>query len=152
MAILDTPPDPAFDDITALAAHACKRPIALMSLVDADRQWFKSKRGLEATQTPRDIAFCAHAILNPSEVMVVPDAHRDERFADNPLVKNPPHIRFYAGAPLVTSGGDALGTLCVLDHQAGDLSHEESDSLRTLARLAMAELELRRSDIAILRS
>ncbi len=97
--VLDTPPEPGFDDITALAAHVCKRPIALISLVDADRQWFKSRRGLDVTETLRDVAFCAHAIRNPSEVMDVPDAQKDERFADNPLVTSAPHLRSYTGAP-----------------------------------------------------
>ena len=152
LAVLDTPPEPAFDDITALAAQVCKRPIALVSLVDADRQWFKSRRGLEVAETPREVAFCAHAILNPAEVMVVPDAHRDERFADNPLVTDAPHLRFYAGAPLVTAGGEALGTLCVLDREAGQLSPAEIDALRALARQAMAQLELRRGDITLLRT
>ncbi|MDH3315761.1 MAG: diguanylate cyclase, partial [Gammaproteobacteria bacterium] len=150
-AVLDTPPEPAFDDITALAAHVCKRPIALVSLVDADRQWFKSRRGLDVAETPREVAFCAHAILNPAEVMVVPDAQRDERFADNPLVTSAPHLRFYAGAPLVTTSGEALGTLCVLDREPGELSVAEIDALRTLARHAMAQLESRRGEITLLR-
>lgn len=151
-AILDTPPEPAFDDITALAAHVCKRPIALMSLVDADRQWFKSRRGLDVAETPRDVAFCAHAILNPAEVMVVPDTQRDERFADNPLVTSAPHLRSYTGAPLVTAAGEALGTLCVLDREPGELSLAEIDALQALGRLAMAQLESRQGDITLLRS
>jgi diguanylate cyclase (GGDEF)-like protein/PAS domain S-box-containing protein len=151
LAVLDTAPEPAFDDITALAAYVCKRPIALVSLVDADRQWFKSRRGLDVQETPRDVAFCAHAILDPAQVMVVPDAQRDERFADNPLVTSAPHVRFYAGAPLVTDSGEALGTLCVLDREPGEMSVAEIDGLRTLARHAMAQLESRRSDVTLLR-
>ena len=150
--VLDTPPEPAFDDITLLAAHVCKRPIALVSLVDADRQWFKSRRGLEVAETPREVAFCAHSILNPEEVMVIPDAHRDERFADNSLVTNAPNIRFYAGAPLVTASGEALGTLCVLDREPGEMSAAEIDALRALARQAMVQLELRRGEVTLLRT
>ena len=151
LAVLDTPPETAFDDITALAAHICKRPISLISLIDSRRQWFKSRRGLDVTETPRDISFCAHAILNPAEVMVVPDAKRDERFADNPLVTGPPHVRFYAGAPLVTGRGEALGTLCVLDRDPGEMSVAEVEALRTLARSAMAQLESRQGDVTLLR-
>jgi diguanylate cyclase (GGDEF)-like protein/PAS domain S-box-containing protein len=150
--VLDTPPEPAFDDITALAAHLCKRPIALISLVDADRQWFKSRRGLDLAETSRDVGFCAHTILNPEQVMVVPDARRDERFADNPLVRSSPNLRFYAGAPLVTADGLALGTLCVLDREPGEMSLDEIDDLRTLARHTMAQLEWRRDDTTLLRA
>ena len=152
LGVLDTPPEPAFDDLTAIAARVCGRPMALVSLVDADRQWFKSRRGLEVPQTPREVAFCAHAILQPDEVMVVPDAQRDERFADNPLVTGAPHLRFYAGAPLVTARGEALGTLCVLDREPGEMSAEEIDALRALARRAMAELEQRRDESTLLRA
>jgi len=152
LSILDTPPEPALDDITALAGYVCKRPMALLSLVDAHRQWFKSRRGLEATETPRDVAFCAHAILNPEEVMVVQDAQQDDRFFDNPLVTGEPRIRFYAGAPLVTTGGEALGTLCVLDREPGDMSEAEISALRILARQAMAQLESHRTDAVLLRT
>jgi diguanylate cyclase (GGDEF)-like protein/PAS domain S-box-containing protein len=151
LAILDTPPEPAFDDLAALAAYVCKRPMALVSLVDANRQWFKSRRGFDVVETSRDVAFCAHAILTPAEVMVVPDAQRDERFADNPLVTSAPNVRFYAGAPLVTDSGEALGTLCVLDREPGEMTEAEIDALRTLARHAMNQLESRRSDITLLR-
>lgn len=150
--VLDTPPEAAFDDITALAAHACKRPTALVSLVDADRQWFKSRWGLDATENPRDVAFCAHTILEPDRVMVVPDAHLDERFADNPLVTGDPNVRFYAGVPLVTVAGEALGTLCVLDTEAGRLTTAEAEALQALARRTVAQLELRRADVGRLRT
>jgi len=141
--ILDTLPEPDFDDLALLAARICGTPTALITLVDADRQWFKAKVGLDATQTSRDVAFCAHAILH-SDLVVVPDATADQRFATNPLVTGPPHIRFYAGAPLMTHDGHALGTLCVIDQVPRQLAPEQADALRTLSRQVVAELELRR--------
>lgn len=135
LGILDTLPDAAFDAITELAAHICDAPVALISLIDADRQWFKSRLGLQATETARDFAFCAHAILAPDTVMEVTDALLDERFRDNPLVLGEPRIRYYAGAPIVTTDGFALGTVCVIDHQARQLGPAQLDALRQLARV-----------------
>ena len=142
--VLDTLPEQEFDDLSRLAALICGTPIALVSLIDTNRQWFKARIGIEQSETPRDVAFCAHAILEPG-VMVVPDAMTDERFRTNPLVTGDPNLRFYAGAPLITQDGHALGTLCVADRTPRELSAEQLDSLRALSRLVVNELELRRS-------
>ena len=141
--VLDSPPDAEFDDLVLLAAQICGAPIALITLVDEHRQWFKARLGIELTETPRSVAFCAHA-LNEPDLLTVPDAALDIRFADNPLVTSEPHIRFYAGAPLVTPEGQALGTLCVIDRQPRQLTQEQQLALRVLGRQAMALLERRR--------
>ncbi|MBB4132866.1 sensor domain-containing diguanylate cyclase [Xanthomonas sp. 3075] len=140
--ILDTAPEPGYDAFTSIAAAVCRTPMALISLVDTQRQWFKSKVGMQPRQTPRELSFCAHAILQPDQVMEVGDTHLDARFADNALVTGEPQIRFYAGAPLLTSNGIALGTLCVLDRTPRRLSVAERNALQALARQVVSTIEL----------
>jgi GAF domain-containing protein len=142
--ILDTPPEEVFNRIVRLASNLIGTPIALVSLIDETRQWFKAKVGIDVDETPRDIAFCSYAILF-DDVMEVADATADDRFQDNPLVTGPTSIRFYAGAPLATSGGEKMGTLCVIDTKPRTLTHQEREILRDLAALVSEEMELRRA-------
>jgi signal transduction histidine kinase len=146
--ILDSPAEKDFDDIAVLAASVCEAPVSAVSLVDADRQWAKAQTGGEVAETSRDVSFCAHAILG-RDLMLVPDAREDDRFADNPLVTAEGGIRFYAGAPLLTTDGFALGTLCVMDTELRRLDMEQQQALRALARQVTAQLELRRYAFAL---
>jgi PAS domain S-box-containing protein len=147
-ALLDTEAESAFDDLARLAAHICDVPMAAVSLIDQHRQWFKSRIGVAATETPRDIAFCAHTILD-SEVMVINDAWQDARFHDNPLVTSAPHIRFYAGAPLELGAGQRIGALCVIDTVPRELTASQRDSLAALARQVVAQIHLRNKVAAL---
>ncbi len=140
--LLDTPAEQAFEDLTQLASFICGTPISVISLIDADRQWFKSRIGLEPHETSRDLAFCAHAILEEG-VFVVPDATQDRRFVTNPLVTGDPNIKFYAGSPIVTSDGMALGTICVIDRVPRELTAGQLAALEALSRQVMAQIELR---------
>jgi len=137
--LLDTPPEERFDKIVAFAAQEFEVPIALITLLDSERQWFKAQVGMTACSTARDISFCGHAIMQP-DTFVVPDAASDPRFANNPLVTGAPHIRFYAGAPLVMPSGHALGTLCVIDTKPRALDHTDLTILAALRDLLVKEL------------
>ncbi len=142
--ILDTLSEQAFDELTELASSICETPIALISLVDEDRQWFKSAVGLNATETSRELSFCGHAILG-DEVLVVPDATADKRFADNELVTGDTHIRSYAGAPLMAPEGAALGSLCVIDRVAREFTEQQKRALEILGRQVVTQIRLRRA-------
>ncbi|MCU7726788.1 GAF domain-containing sensor histidine kinase [Actinoplanes sp. KI2] len=146
--ILDSAPEQDFDDIATLAAKVCDAPMSLVTLVDTDRQWFKARVGTDLTETPRDQSFSAHAILG-RDLLVVPDAATDSRFADNPSVDMEGGIRFYAGAPLITTEGYALGTLCVFDNRPRHLDNEQVQALRALARQVTTQMEMRRHAIAL---
>ncbi len=141
--VLDTEAEESFDRLTRMAANIFDTPIALVSLIDSKQQWFKSAVGLDARETPREIAFCTHAILK-DEVMVVPNASEDPRFAANPLVTGNPNIKFYAGAPIRTDSGLPLGTMCVIDRRPREMSVRERQMLDDFAGLVMDALELRR--------
>lgn len=142
--ILDSLPQKDYDDITRLASEICNTPISLISFVDEERQWFKSRHGLEAAETPKEYAFCAHAILKPNEVLIVHDATKDDRFVNNPLTTGHPKVVFYTGVPLVNEEGHALGTLCVIDNRPKELTANQIEALKSLANQVMAQLELRR--------
>jgi GGDEF domain-containing protein len=139
--IVDSLPDAAYDDIARLASMLCDAPVALISLIDRDRQWFKARQGLDITAMPRDIAFCDHAIRQPDRLMEVADAPADPRFAANPLVTGDLGLRFYAGMPLVTPGGAAIGAVCVIDHEPRTLDAAQREALESLARLTMNLME-----------
>ncbi|MBE7174621.1 MAG: PAS domain-containing protein, partial [Williamsia sp.] len=143
--VLDTLSEKDFDDLTQLASLICDTPIALITLVDRNRQWFKSRKGLTISETERAHSFCAHAIDKPDEIMIVEDVHEDSRFKDNPLVTGEPFISFYAGVPLVTDDGFALGSLCFIDNTKRKLTEEQEDALKTISRQVMDKFNLRRS-------
>lgn len=144
--LLDTAAEQEYDDITQVASDICHMPISVISLIDKDRQWFKSRVGLDAQETDRGLAFCAHAILYPNDMFIVPDPTQDERFKDNPLVLGEPHIGFYAGVPLLTPNGSALGTLCVMDHKPNMLTDEQKFTLKALARVVTTQMELHKKN------
>jgi GAF domain-containing protein len=142
--ILDTPPEQSFDDLARLAAAVCETPIALVSFIDDRRQWFKARTGFDAAEPPREVSFCAQAISG-RDIFLVPNTLTDDRFSTNPYVSGPPHIRFYAGMPLLTSSGEALGTISVMDRSPRALTPAQQDGLRALGRQVMTALELRRA-------
>ncbi|GAB3756312.1 GAF domain-containing protein [Spirosoma pomorum] len=146
-AILDSLPEQEYEDITQLAAQICGTPVALISLIDSQRQWFKSNRGLSFRETPREYSFCAHNLISPATPFIVPDARLDERFRLNPLVTGDPHIVFYAGEPLVDEDGQALGSLCVIDSQVRRLDEGQLNALRILDRQVVSLLTARRKTI-----
>jgi GAF domain-containing protein len=141
--ILDTDPEESFNDLTRLAAYICDTPIALISLVDSNRQWFMSRVGMDAKETSRDVSFCAHAILQDGPC-IVRDALDDERFKSNPMVLSDPYIRFYAGSPLISPEGFKIGTLCVIDREPRQLSREQIAALKVLGNQIITQLDLRR--------
>jgi GAF domain-containing protein len=150
--IVDTLPEQAYDDIVQLASTLCDTPMALVTLIDRDRQWFKSRLGLDDEQTDRKIAMCDHAIREPDRLMEVRDASVDPRFADFPHVAGAPHVRFYAGMPLVTPGGAAVGTVCVIDSEPRELDEKQRAGLAALARLAINLMEARQRELELERN
>lgn len=150
--VVDSLPEAAYQDIVHLASTVCDAPVALVSLLDRDRQWFKARIGFELAETDRDVAFCDHAIRDPEKLMEVPDATRDARFRDNPLVTAEDGVRFYAGMPLVTPSGAAIGTVCVLDREPRNLNDTQRDALASLARLTMSLLDARQRELALERA
>jgi signal transduction histidine kinase len=147
--ILDTGEEEDFDELTILASAVCQTPIALITLLDDKRQWFKSHPGVAEKETPKELSFCAHAIVEANDIMVVNDATRDKRFADNPLVTGDTKVIFYAGVPLVNEDGFALGSLCVIDHQHKELTETQTNALKIIAKQVVTKLELRRKAIAL---
>lgn len=149
--ILNTPPEQVFDDFTQLASHICEAPVSFISLIDTDQLWFKSMFGMELEPTPREIAFCSHTILE-DRLFLIEDASTDERFAENPVVVGDPNIRFYAGMPLIASGGYALGSLCVIDFAPRSLSSGQQEMLQILRRRVVKQFELKHHISALSRA
>lgn len=147
--LMDTLPEKVYDEITALASEICGTPASFLTLIDERRQWFKSKYGSDANETPREQAFCAHAILNPDDVFIVQDARYDERFFDNPLTSSEPPVVFYAGVPVKDANNNAVGALCVIDSRPRDLSEQKIESLKTLGKLVNVHFELRQRKIEL---
>ncbi|MDV7186636.1 GAF domain-containing sensor histidine kinase [Lutibacter sp. TH_r2] len=147
--ILDTISESDYDNLTAIASQICNTPISLISLIDNNRQWFKSHHGITATETSRELAFCAHAINRPQQIFMVNDARKDERFFDNPLVTGDPNVVFYAGFPLTTNDGFSLGTLCVIDHKPKSLTDDQIKTLKALSQQVMNLLYLRKNKIEL---
>jgi two-component system, NtrC family, sensor kinase len=143
-AILDTDPEQSFDDLVILASYVCKTPMAMLSLLDDHRQWFKSAVGVQVRETPLELSICAYTIKQ-EDLFIVPDTLQDPRFRENPLVLGEPHIRFYAGAPLINEDGFALGTLCVVDRRPRELDTEQKQALKSLRQLSLKQMELRRN-------
>jgi GAF domain-containing protein len=141
--ILDTPPEQVFDDVTWLASFICQTPMALVTLIDRHRQWFKARVGFDSSESPRSESICAHAIMKPDRILEVPDATKDRRFAEMPAIAGGPCVRFYAGAPLIGARGHAVGTICVMDREPRKLSDDQRHALQILAAQAAAQLELR---------
>src|SRR5215475_275569 len=138
-AILDTEPEQAFDDLVNLASYICKTPMAMLSLVDDRRQWFKARIGVRSQETAKELSFCAHAIQQ-EDLFIVPDTLKDPRFKENPMVVGEPHIRFYTGAPIINEEGFALGTLCVIDRQPRELDSDQKEALWALSRLVLGQM------------
>jgi GAF domain-containing protein len=148
--IMDSLPEADYDDLTKLASEICRTDVSLISLLDDKRQWFKSATGIQVRETPKEYAFCAHAIINPHETLVVPDSREDSRFSGNPLVTGDPHVVFYAGVPLVTEKGFALGSLCVIHAETRTLDSFQLSALRTLARQVVNLMELKKRNRSLL--
>lgn len=144
--ILDSLPESDYDNITRMASQICGTPVALISFIDDTRQWFKSSLGINVKETPKDHAFCSHAILNPNEILIVPDSRKDERFSQNPLVTGDPHVVFYAGVPLVNRDGFALGSLCVVDTETRVLNESQVSALKVLGKHVITMVELRKAN------